>query len=64
MKLFLLIFHNADQFMQMSPINLVISEEDNTIKSALSLMLHNSFTLAAFDIFCFELNLFPIFLKE
>ena len=29
MKLFLVIFHNADQFMQMSSINLVISEEDN-----------------------------------
>ena len=29
MKLFLAIFHNAAQFMQMSSINLVISEEDN-----------------------------------
>ena len=28
MKLFLVIFHNADQFMQMSSINLVISEDN------------------------------------
>ena len=54
MKLFLVIFHNADQFMQISSIYLVISEEDNTLKSALSLMLHNSFTVAASDIFCIE----------
>ena len=50
----LAIFHNADQFMQMSSINLVISEEDNKLKSALSLILHNSFTVAASDIFCLE----------
>ena len=31
MKWFLAIFHNADQYMQMSSINLVISEEDNTL---------------------------------
>ena len=36
--------------MQMSSINLVISEEDNKFKSALSLILHNSFTVAASDI--------------
>ena len=36
--------------MQMSSINLVISEEDNKLKSALSLILHNSFTVAASDI--------------
>ena len=29
MKLFLIIFHNADQFMQMSSINLDISEKDS-----------------------------------
>ena len=29
----------------MSLINLVISEEDNKLKLALSLMLHNSFTV-------------------
>ena len=51
MKLYLVIFRNADQFMQMSSINLNISEEDNKYKSALSLMLHNSFTVAASDIF-------------
>ena len=33
MKRFLAIFHNADQFMQMSLLNLVISEEDNKFKS-------------------------------
>ena len=54
MKSFLAIFHNADQLMQMLSINLVISEEDNKLKSALSLILHNSFTVAASDIFCFE----------
>ena len=54
MKLFLVIFHNADQFMQMSAINLVISEKDSKLKSALSLMLHNSFTVAASDKFCLE----------
>ena len=32
MKLFLFIFRNAEQFMQMSSINLVISEEDNKLK--------------------------------
>ena len=37
----------------MSPINLDISE-DNKLKSALFLMLHNSFTVAASDIFCLE----------
>ena len=35
----------------MSSINLVISEEDNKLKSALYLILHNSFTVAASDIF-------------
>ena len=35
----------------MPSINL---EEDNKLKLALSLMLHNSFTVAASDIFCFE----------
>ena len=35
----------------MSSINLVISEEDNKLKSALSLILHNSFTVAASDIY-------------
>ena len=38
----------------MSLINLDISEEDNRLKSALSLMLRNSFTVAASDLFCFE----------
>ena len=38
----------------MSLINLVISEEDNKLKSALSLILHNSFTVAASDIYCIE----------
>ena len=51
MKLFLVIFHNADPFMQMSSINLNSSEEDNKLKSALPLMLYNSFTVAALDIF-------------
>ena len=54
MKWFLAIFHNAYQFMQMSSINLVISEEDNKLKSALSLILQNCFTVTASDIFCFE----------
>ena len=36
----------------MSSISLAISEKDNKLKSALSLMLHNSFTVAASDIFC------------
>ena len=53
MKLFLVIFHNADQFMLMLLINLDISEEDNKLKSALSLV-HNSFTVAASDIFRLE----------
>ena len=53
MKCCLAILHNAGQFMQMSSINLVISEEDNKLKSALSLILHNSFTVTASDIFCF-----------
>ena len=52
--LFLVIFHNADQFMQMSSINSVTSEEENKLKSALSYILHNSFTVAVSDIFCFE----------
>ena len=38
----------------MSSINLAISEEGNKLKSALSLILHNSFTVAASDIYCFE----------
>ena len=38
----------------MSSISLVISEKDNKLKSELSHMLHNSFTVAASDIFCFE----------
>ena len=38
----------------MSSINLVNSEEDNKLKSALSLILHNSVTVAASDIYCFE----------
>ena len=53
MKLFLVIFHSADQFMQMSSINLDISEGDYKLKSALFLMLHNSVTVAASDMFCF-----------
>ena len=40
--------------MQMSSINLVISEEDNKLKLAMFLILHTSFTDAASDIFCFE----------
>ena len=37
MQLLLFYFvHNADQFMQMSSINLDISEEDNKLKSELS----------------------------
>ena len=51
MKLFKYIFHNADQLRQMLSINLIISEEDNKLKSALFLMLHNSFTVAASEIF-------------
>ena len=55
MKLYLVIFHNADQFMQLLSINLVISEEDNNFKSAMSLILNNSFTVAVSDIcFVFE----------
>ena len=38
----------------MSSINLVISEEDNKLKSELSLILHNSFTVATSDIYCSE----------
>ena len=34
--------------------NVVISEEDNKLKPALSLILHNSFTVAASDIYCIE----------
>ena len=53
MKLFLFMFHNADQqtVMRMSSNNLDISDEANKIKSVLSLMLHNSFTVEASDIF-------------
>ena len=54
MKSFLVSFRIADQYVQMSSINLDISEEDNNLKSALSLMLHNSFTVAASDTFYFE----------
>ena len=45
----------------MSSIRLVISEKDNKLKSALSLILHNSFTVAATDIFCLEYNYFSNF---
>ena len=38
----------------MSSLNLVISEEVNKLKAALSIMLYNYFTVAASDIFCFE----------
>ena len=48
----------------MSSINLVIPEEDTKIKSALSLILHNSFSVAASDIFVLSKNLLPISLKE
>ena len=34
----------------MSSINLVISEDNNKLKSALSLILHNPFTVTASDI--------------
>ena len=64
MKLFLVIFHNADQFMQLSSIILEILEEDNKLKSAWSLMLQNSFTVAVSDIFVLSEILFPISLKE
>ena len=64
MKLFLAIFHNADQFMQKRSINLVISEEDNKYKSALSLLLHNSFTVSASDILRFERIFISNSLKE
>ena len=64
MKLLLVIFHKADQFMQMSSINLVISIKDNKLKSALSFILHNSFTVAASDIFCFERNFTSNFFKR
>ena len=47
----------------MSSINLVISEEDNKLKSALSLILYNSFT-AAVIYFALSEILFPISLKE
>ena len=50
--------------MQMSSISLVISEKDNKLKSVLSLMLHNSFTVAASDIFFLGEILFPVSLKE
>ena len=36
----------------MLSFNLAISEEYNKLKSALSLILHNSFTVAASGIFC------------
>ena len=58
------IIHNAGQFMQMSSINLVISEEDNKLKSALSPILHNSFTVTASDIFCFCQNCISNFFKR
>ena len=48
----------------MSSINLVISEEDNKLKSAWSLMLHNSFTVAASEYFVLSEILFPMSLKE
>ena len=48
----------------MSSNNLVISEEDNKLKSALSHILHNSFTVAASDIFCFERNFNSNFFKR
>ena len=51
MKLFLVIFDNVAQFMQISSNNLDISEEDNNLKSALPLMLYNSYTVVALDIF-------------
>ena len=53
MSLFLVIFHNADQLMQMSSINLDISKEDNKLKAALFLMLHDSFTVVSSDRFLF-----------
>ena len=48
----------------MSSINLVISEEDNKLNSALSLILHNSFTVAASDIFCFKCNYISNFFER
>ena len=48
----------------MSSIILVISEIDNKLKSALSPILHNSFTVAASDIFCFESNFISNFFKR
>ena len=48
----------------MSSISLVISEKDNKLKSTLSLMLHNSFTVAALIYFVLSEILFPISLKE
>ena len=38
----------------MSSSILDISEKDNKLKSAFSLILHNSFTVAVSDIFCSE----------
>ena len=46
----------------MSSINLDISEKDNNLKSALSLMLHDSLTVVASDIF--YLNFLYISLKK
>ena len=48
----------------MLSISLFISEKDNKLKSALSLILHNSFTVAAPDIFCFERNFISNFFKR
>ena len=64
MTLFLFNFHNADHLMQMSSFNLDISEEDNKLRSVLSLMLHNSFTVAASDILFIELNFISNFFKR
>ena len=47
----------------MSSINLVISEEDNKLKSVLSLILHNSFTVTASNIFSFERNYISNYFK-
>ena len=57
----------SEKWVQMTiirSISLVISEKDNKLKSALSLMLHNSFTVAASDIFCFELDFISNFFKR
>ena len=44
----------------MSSINLVISEEDNKLKSVLSLILHNSFLSWSISI-CIGISNFPIY---